>query len=600
MRRGVRAAAAAVAAGVGAALAGAGAARADGGLAAFEGCGERMQENQGMILGALGPCVVAEGASDACCAAMADTFGHANAVTGGCLCYEGVVEGVLSQASLFMPGAADLVTDVVATCASEYGAPIPFVFPGGHGHKDPKGHTKGLCAGVEDPSATLQGTVPTHEPHPGHPSQHATRDLPAAAAGAAAAGGGAAAADELPEYIHRVVDGEEETIAVDYYDPAAREPAPAEPAVAQPAPTEPAPSHVHVPSPAPAPKADTAPANRASTVAPAVHHAPSSTHPSGKLSVEECGLNLDANRASLIGALGPCIASNGASDMCCSALENTFGAGNAETGGCLCYGSLVSAILEEARAFVPQAETMIPAALSACEADYGTVVPWSLDSGPGVGLCHGYEDIPSEDQGPVRGSQAVDVIAEQSLNIFSILTVEACSTNLQSERAAMAQALQPCILSMGASEKCCDALEEAFGGDNEVFGHCMCHPEVLDGVVEEAAAFLPTARQVVPAIMQDCVTGFKAEFSFAGQQGGVARCPGEETDAVESIEGPAAPTVEVRQVPGVDVDLDLGSASANIDTPAGNVDVRLDSGSFAQKAAMAVLGGGVLLLSALL
>ena len=357
-------------------------------------------------------------------------------------------------------------------------------------------------------------------------------------------------------------------------------------------------THVHepspAPSPAPAPAVEAVPANRASTATPAAHHAPTSTHPSGKLSVEECGLNLDANRASRISALGPCIASNGASDMCCSALEGTFGAANAETGGCLCYGSLVTAILEEARAFVPQAETMIPEALAACEADYGTQVPWSLDSGPGVGLCQGYEDVPPEDQGPVRGSQAVDAIAEQSMNIFSILTVEACSSNLQSERAAMAQALQPCILSMGASEKCCDALEEAFGGDNEAFGHCMCHPEVLDGVVEEASAFLPTAKQVVPAIMQDCVTGFNAEFSFAGQQGGVARCPGEESDGVEKTEG----IVEVRQVPGVDVD--VGSNSASIETPAGNLDVSLDSGSFAQKAAMAVLGGGVLLLSALL
>lgn len=508
-----------------------------------------------MILGALGPCVVAEGASEMCCAAMADTFGHLNEVTGGCLCYEDVVEGVLSQASMFMPGAADLVTDVVATCASEYGKPIPFVFPGGHGHKDPKGQTKGLCAGLEDPTATLQGTVPTHEPDPSHPSQQATRDLPS---------------------------------PVD---------------VAEPEPSTHV--HVHVPSPAPSPApepvaavSEAVPANRASTAAPAALHAPSSTHPSGKLSVEDCGLNLDANRASLIGALGPCIASNGASDMCCSALEGTFGAANAETGGCLCYGSLVTAILGEARAFVPQAETMIPEALAACEADYGTQVPWSLDSGPGVGLCHGYEDVPPEDQGPVRGSQAVDAIAEQSMNIFSILTVEACSSNLQSERAAMAQALQPCILSMGASEKCCDALEEAFGGDNEVFGHCMCHPEVLDGVVEEAAAFLPTARQIVPAIMQDCVTGFNAEFSFAGQQGGVARCPGEESKGVEKTEGPAEPPVEVRQVPGVD--LDVGSNSASIETPAGNLDVSLDSGSFAQKAAMAVLGGGVLLLSALL
>ena len=90
----------------------------------------------------------------------------------------------------------------------------------------------------------------------------------------------------------------------------------------------------------------------------------------------------------------------------------------------------------------------------------------------------------------------------------------------------------------------------------------------------------------------------QAEFSFAGQQGGVARCPGEENNGVEKTEGPAEPPVEVRQVPGVD--LDVGSNSASIETPAGNLDVSLDSGSFAQKAAMAVLGGGVLLLSALL
>ena len=559
---GVRRGALGLACAAAAAAAAAGGARAAGGaLEAFEGCGERMQANQGMILAALGPCVAAEGASEICCGAMADTFGHANAATGGCLCYEGVVEGVLAQASMFMPGADELVTDVVATCSSDFGKAIPFVFPDDHGHKDPAGANKGLCSGIEDPSATRQGTVPTHEVDPNHPSQ----------------------VTPVPE------------------------PEP----VVQP---EPGPVVKPEPEPAPAP----VPEPRVTVKEPPVTTAPSSTahaehavhdevtglaaqdqvaelhsaHPAGKLSVEECGANLDANRASLISALGPCIASNGASDMCCSALEATFGAANAETGGCLCYGSLVRAILAEARAFVPQAETMLPEALAMCGTEYGVQVPWSLESGPGEGACKGYVDVPQEDLGRVHGSQAVDVIAEQSVNLFSILTVEACSTNLNSERAAMAQALQPCMLSMGASEKCCDALEEAFGKENEAFGYCMCHPEVLDGVVAEAAVFLPTAAQVIPAIMEGCVSGFDAHFSFAGQQGGHTRCPGEQQETKSSD------VVEVRQV---DASVDLASGSASVEGPGGKLDVSLDSGSgFVQKAAMAVVGGGILLLSAFL
>ena len=527
-----------------AAAAAAGGARAGSALEAFEGCGERMQANQGMILAALGPCVAAEGASEICCGAMADTFGHANTATGGCLCYEGVVEGVLAQAGMFMPGADEMITDVVATCSSDFGKAIPFVFPHAHGHKDPTGANNGLCSGIEDPSATRQGTVPTHEADPSHPSQ--VTSVPE------------------PEPVVEPEPVPEPRVTV-------REP----PVTTAPSSIAHAGHAVHDEVTAPAAQDVSVP----------------HSEPAGKLSVEECGANLDANRASLISALGPCIASNGASDMCCSALEATFGAANAETGGCLCYGSLVRAILAEARAFVPQAETMLPEALATCGTEYGVQVPWSLESGPGEGACKGYVDVPQDDQGPVHGSQAVDVIAEQSVNLFSILTVEACSTNLNSERSIMAQALQPCMLSMGASEKCCDALEEAFGKDNEAFGYCMCHPEVLDGVVAEAAVFLPTAAQVIPAIMQGCVSGFEARFSFAGQQGGHTRCPGEQQETKSSD------AVEVRQV---DAAVDLASGSASVEGPGGKLDVSLDSGCFAQKAAMAVVGGGILLLSAFL
>ena len=49
---------------------------------------------------------------------------------------------------------------------------------------------------------------------------------------------------------------------------------------------------------------------------------------------EECGATLQNSTSELIIAFSPCLASSGASEECCRALEDTFSFANEKFGGC--------------------------------------------------------------------------------------------------------------------------------------------------------------------------------------------------------------------------------------------------------------------------
>ena len=88
--------------------------------------------------------------------------------------------------------------------------------------------------------------------------------------------------------------------------------------------------------------------------------------------------------------------------------------------------------------------------------------------------------------------------------------------------------------------------------DEPSFGGCLCHPEILQGVIDEAAAFLPSAGEVspsrgragrrswagptdfppprartklLPRVLKGCVADYAAGFGYAGHRAESKHCP---------------------------------------------------------------------------
>lgn len=85
--------------------------------------------------------------------------------------------------------------------------------------------------------------------------------------------------------------------------------------------------------------------------------------------------------------------------------------------------------------------------------------------------------------------------------------------------------------------------------DEPSFGGCLCHPEILQGVIDEAAAFLPSAGEVspsrgragrrswagltfppartklLPRVLEGCVADYAAGFGYAGHRAESKHCP---------------------------------------------------------------------------
>lgn len=180
------------------------------------------------------------------------------------------------------------------------------------------------------------------------------------------------------------------------------------------------------------------------------------------LSPEACAAALEANRAELVGALAPCIVGEAdapVSELCCGALGDAFGHANARIGGCLCHPEILRGVIGEAAAYLPEASELIPAYLAACPA-----VPFAAVNGTAGQLCSPEQMMPGNEVivGEVAVVPEEELQAPAAVEAFAILTVEKCAGNIEGDRAALIQALTPCIVSQGSSEACCGALDATF------------------------------------------------------------------------------------------------------------------------------------------
>ena len=180
------------------------------------------------------------------------------------------------------------------------------------------------------------------------------------------------------------------------------------------------------------------------------------------LSPEACAAALEANRAELVGALAPCIVGEAdapVSELCCGALGDAFGNANARIGGCLCHPEILRGVIGEAAAYLPEAAELIPAYLAACPA-----VPFAAVNGTAGQLCSPEQMMPGNEAivAEVAVVPEEELQAPAAVEAFAILTVEKCADNIEGDRAALIQALTPCIVSQGSSEACCDALDATF------------------------------------------------------------------------------------------------------------------------------------------
>ncbi len=245
-----------------------------------------------------------------------------------------------------------------------------------------------------------------------------------------------------------------------------------------------------------------------------------------ELSAEMCADNLLNATAELFGAFAPCIAARFASESCCSAIETTFVTSEKYT-GCLCHPVLMNTVISQANAFMPGASALIPDTLNNCTSTYGTPLAFygqnngshtcdpsvivdvdatlevsAIDSAASAlplptAMSRAEDDASDNEAADAQGaatSQGIEGDAasmDTALTLLSVLTVEQCGANLISNKDALFGAVAPCVMASEATEACCASVENIFKVDNEEFGGCLCHSEVVDGIYREAEGFMP-------------------------------------------------------------------------------------------------------------
>ena len=146
------------------------------------------------------------------------------------------------------------------------------------------------------------------------------------------------------------------------------------------------------------------------------------------------------------------------------------------------------------------------------------------------------------------------VIEDAKAPIFGVpaLSPEQCGETIQNSTTEMIIAFSSCLATSSASEACCSAIENTFAFKNAKFGGCLCHPVLMNTVMQLAEGFLPGSNELIPTVMRDCVApdgDFASAFAFYGQTEGSEQCDpsvveGVDVDAVDSdILGELAPTV---------------------------------------------------------
>lgn len=240
------------------------------------------------------------------------------------------------------------------------------------------------------------------------------------------------------------------------------------------------------------------------------------------LSAENCAENLLNSTAELFSAFAPCIASRSASEPCCQAVETTFT--SEKFYGCLCHPVLLNTVISQANAFLPGASALIPDTLNNCTSEYGSPLAFygqnngshtcdpsvivdvdatlevsAIDSAASAlplptAMSRAEDDDDAADAQGAATSQGIEGDAasmDTALTLLSVLTVEQCGANLISNKDALFGAVAPCVMASEATEACCASVENIFKVDNEEFGGCLCHSEVVDGIYREAEGFMP-------------------------------------------------------------------------------------------------------------
>jgi hypothetical protein len=301
---------------------------------------------------------------------------------------------------------------------------------------------------------------------------------------------------------------------------------------------------------------------------------------------DECGATLQNSTSELIISFSPCLVSSGASEECCRALEDTFAFTNEKFGGCLCHPILMNTVMQLAEGFMPGASALIPTAMDECVANYSsefayygqtsgaamcdpsvfvdvdavdssvlqTFMPTSMsadsepkavdsqdaekDEGEVGTAADSSADVTTtevvEEENADAGSSSNEV--DTALTIFSVLTVEECGLNLVNGKDQLIGALTPCIIAEAPTLTCCRAVENVFKYENEDFGGCLCHSQVMEGIFAEAEGFLPGSTSIIQSAFDTCTDEFGSKFSFNGQRIGHESCSGEELQAPSMVQ----------------------------------------------------------------
>jgi len=101
-----------------------------------------------------------------------------------------------------------------------------------------------------------------------------------------------------------------------------------------------------------------------------------------------------------------------------------------------------------------------------------------------------------------------------------------CGATLQNSTSDLIVAFSSCLASSSASPTCCESIEKTFTHTNEKFGGCLCHPILMNTVMELADGFLPGASSLIPDVMHNCTTDaqYASNFAYFGQTNGVSMC----------------------------------------------------------------------------
>lgn len=152
-------------------------------------------------------------------------------------------------------------------------------------------------------------------------------------------------------------------------------------------------------------------------------------------------------------------------------------------------------------------------------------------------------------------------------------TAEGCGATLQNSTSDLIIAFSSCLASESASEACCGAIESTFAFENDKFGGCLCHPVLINTVTELAESFLPGSKELIPAVMNDCVASggnYSARFAFYGQKSGMEQCDPSVTVDTESVDvgilGGLVPTVGAQSKDSED-----GIGSAELEAAFGKI-----------------------------